>query len=102
MEFYVDGKLIIPGQKIRTDGFCYGIAPYKHGLVVGVGSKIEFIDTDGNIQKVLQYATSGASIFGSPFYLSVTGNNNIIVSDSMNRCVICITPDGEEVFRCVT
>ncbi|XP_060591867.1 uncharacterized protein LOC132746664 [Ruditapes philippinarum] len=99
MEFYVDGRIIIPGQKIRTDGFCYGIAPYKHGLVVGVGSKVEFIDTEGNILKVLKYSVNGASKFGSPFYLSVTGNNNIIVSDSMNRCVICVTPDGEEMFR---
>ncbi|XP_045163863.2 uncharacterized protein LOC123528197 [Mercenaria mercenaria] len=99
MEFYVDDRIIIPGQKIRTDGFCFGIAPYKHGLVVGVGSKIEFMDTDGNVLKTLQYAGDGSSQFGSIFHLSVTDTNNIIVSDSTKRCVTCITPDGEEIFR---
>lgn len=99
MEFYVEDRLLIPGQKIKTDGWCYGIAPYKHGLVVGVGSKIEFLDTEGKVLKTLQYAQDGTSQFGSPFHLSVTDANNVLVSDSLKGCVMCITPDGEEIFR---
>lgn len=99
MEFYVEGNLIIPGPKIRTDGWCYGISPYKYGLVVGIGMKIEFLDTDGNVLKVLQYGNNCISMFGSPFHLAVTSANNILVSDSLKGSVVCITPDGEEIFR---
>lgn len=99
MEFYVEGHLLIPGMKIHTDGWCYGIAPYKYGLVVGVGTRLEFMDTDGNVLRVLQYGSGGLSAFGSPFYLSVTQAYNIVVSDALKGYVVCVTPDGKEIFR---
>ena len=101
MEFYVEGRLLLPGTKIRTDGWCYGIAPYKYGLVVGVGTKLEFLDADGNVLRVLQYGVNGLSAFGSPFYLAVTQAYNILVSDALKGCVVCVTPDGKEIFRFV-
>ncbi|XP_052760957.1 uncharacterized protein LOC128203712 isoform X1 [Mya arenaria] len=98
-EFYVEDRFIMPGRKFFTDGWCYGIAAYKQGLVVSVGTKVEFIDTDGTVLKVLQYSTSGMSLFGSPFNIAVTGAQNIIIADSIKNFVTCITPDGNEIFR---
>ncbi|KAL4237999.1 hypothetical protein ACF0H5_002710 [Mactra antiquata] len=99
MEFFVDGKSIIPSHTIKTDGFCYGISAYKYGLVVGVGTKIEFMDTDGHVIKTLQYSPGGTTKFGTPFHITTTEANNILISDSYKGIVMCITPDGEEIFR---
>ncbi|KAH3824722.1 uncharacterized protein LOC127881496 [Dreissena polymorpha] len=99
MEFYVEDRVITPGRKLRTDAWCYGIAAYKQGLVVGVGTKLVFMDTDGNYLKALQFGRDGMSLFGTPFHIAVTHAHNLVISDSMKNYVTCITPDGQEIFR---
>lgn len=95
----MEGSLIVPGPKFRTEGFCYGIAPYKYGLVAGVGSKIQFMDTDGNVLRTLNHESGGFTNFGSPFHLAVTDAYNVLVSDPLKGHVLCVTPDGDVIFR---
>ena len=99
LEVYVEGNRLTLGGEFKTENWCYGITAYKEGLLITVGTKLKFINVNSKFIKNINHRKIGESPFGSPCYLEVTMDNNILISDSLKHMLYCIDETGRELFR---
>ena len=99
LEMYVEGSKITIGNEFKTENWCYGITAYKDGLLITVGTKLKYIDVNSKFIKNIIHSKIGESPFGSPCYLEVMKDDNILISDSLKHTLYCIDGSGGEMFR---
>ncbi|XP_046584599.1 protein wech-like isoform X3 [Haliotis rubra] len=60
---------------------------------------VDILDMSGHVLKSVCPGHNGGDILKCPYYLCTTRTGNILVSDRVTNCVVCLTPEGDVVFN---
>ncbi|XP_046563543.1 LOW QUALITY PROTEIN: uncharacterized protein LOC124272416 [Haliotis rubra] len=59
---------------------------------------VDILDMTGNVLRSISPQLNSNTILQFPNYLCTLRTGNILVSDRGSNCVVCLTPEGDEVF----
>ena len=82
----------------QYDGISYS---EREALMVVTSLKencVDIIKMDGSIMRTFQKGPDGNPLFGSPRYVSISGERAIVVSDVERNVVVCINMEGKQLF----
>ncbi|XP_046584631.1 protein wech-like isoform X2 [Haliotis rubra] len=60
---------------------------------------VDILDMSGHVLKSVCPGHRGGNILQYPYFLCTTRTGNILVSDIGTKCVVCLTPEGDVVFK---
>ncbi|XP_048254981.1 uncharacterized protein LOC125381668 isoform X2 [Haliotis rufescens] len=86
---------------ITTSKRYYGITSLTPStLAAGSHSPpcVDILDMTGHVLKSVCPGQPSRYMLKNPLYLCTTRTGNILVSDWGSTCVVCLTPEGDEVF----
>ncbi|XP_067652569.1 protein wech-like [Haliotis asinina] len=59
---------------------------------------VDILDVTGNMLRSISPQLNGNTVLQFPNYLCTLRTGNILVSDRGSKCLMCLTPEGDEVF----
>jgi len=99
-KFTNDGKYLLQFESVGSED---GKLKYPNGLTIHNG-KVYVSDCDNHRISVFQtdgkfYHTIGSGQLGSPYDVTVNGNNQLLVADRDHHCIYTFTLDGDCVGK---
>lgn len=96
IEVFPDMK---PYRIVSLDKGCYGIDVYSQEIYTACHNQPEegeilILDLNGTIKRKIGVNQDGSFLFESPYYISISTQGNIFVSDLDTDIITCLTTEG--------
>ena len=96
---FVKDMIIEPERIIEITGRCLGICILGEFIAVGLQiGEISLMDTMGESQKTIKLPVLEKGLPCNPWHMSVTKEENLLVTDSDAESIFCINLDSEVLF----